>query len=750
MSERDESSTAPEDKFVELFAQIFGTEKVQLLAHEFPVEDIYGGSRFVDYAIRTPEEKVGFEIDGLTWHAPEAISVEKYEDDLFRQNSLIHFGWRLFRWTDRQIMQQPEEVKEQLALFLERIPGLLSFEDFLPKQRGEVLELRAHQEEALASLDRMRSEGKTIALLPHAQGAGKTVTAIFDARRVGGRTLFLVHTRELVTQAYEKFRELWPEPTTGLYFGGVYESDKHNVIGTIQSVSDRLADFSADTFDYIVVDEAHHAAAPSYTRVLGYFRPKFILGLTATPDRADEQSILELFQECAHRLGLREAVEAGELVPVRCVRVQTNVDLSKVRYNQLQYNRRDIEETVIIPARDRLIVESYLQHVPQRKAVAFAVNVRHGADLAEQFRLAGVPAGSVSGRMPRKERERHLSDFKEGGLRVLCACDLLNEGWDCPDVEVLLMARPTLSKVIYLQQLGRGTRKSPGKECLVVFDFVDNATKYSQPLNLHRILKKPNYRPGGLVLAPPELAQQEAEALARGEKPTTVIDIALWAKEYQEIDVFNWQEVVSGMISAPDLEVALASSEGLLRRAIERDAIRPDHTLNIGERSYYYFHKERAEEVRLALGLPKVDEQSIKDLFTAFVAEMDMSSSYKPVMLLALLDKTDAHGKAKLADVVQAFRQFYEARQQAGQAVERSSARMSRVETLDDAAVQRVMLEMPFEKFERRKYLRYDRDLAYIRFDPALWRRLTTEDRVGMRTTCEKAIAAYFARLDKE
>jgi superfamily II DNA or RNA helicase len=489
MSGRDESSTVPEDRFVELFAQVFGTEKVQLLAHEFPVEDIYGGSRFVDYAIRTPEENVAFEIDGLTWHAPEAISVEKYEDDLFRQNSLVHFGWRLFRWTDRQIMQQPEEVKDQLALFLERIPGLLSFEDFLPRQRGEVLELRAHQEEALASLDRMRGEGKTIALLPHAQGAGKTVTAICDARRVGGRTLFLVHTRELVTQAYEKFRELWPEPTTGLYFGGVHESDRHNVVGTIQSVADDLAGFSADAFDYIVVDEAHHAAAPSYKRVLGYFRPKFILGLTATPDRADGQSILELFQECAHRLGLREAVEAGELVPVRCVRVQTNVDLSRVRYNQLQYNRRDIEETVLIPGRDRLIVDTYLQHVPQRKAVAFAVNVRHGEDLAERFRLSGVPAGSVSGRMPRKERERYLNDFKEGRLRVLCACDLLNEGWDCPDVQVLLMARPTLSKVIYLQQLGRGTRKAPGKECLVVFDFVDNASNWLSGIPSPHIIK---------------------------------------------------------------------------------------------------------------------------------------------------------------------------------------------------------------------------------------------------------------------
>src|SRR5262249_38304865 len=146
------------------------------------------------------------------------------------------------------------------------------------------------------------------------------------------------------------------------------------------------------------------------------------------------------------------------------------------------------EETITIPARDRLIVDTYFQHVRGRKAVAFAVNVRHGEDLAEEFRRQGVPAQSVSGRMSNQEREQHLQAFREGSLRVLCACDILNEGWDCPDIEVLLMARPTLSKVIYLQQLGRGTRKAPGKECLIVFDFVDNATRYNQSYSLHGVL----------------------------------------------------------------------------------------------------------------------------------------------------------------------------------------------------------------------------------------------------------------------
>jgi hypothetical protein len=129
-------SSLPEDAFTVLFSQVFGLEKTLLLSPEYPVEDIYGSSRFIDYALRTTDERVAFEIDGLVWHAPTAIPVEKCEDDLLRQNSLVHQGWRVFRWTDRQITQEPELVKEQLALFLERIPGLLSFDEFLPKQRG--------------------------------------------------------------------------------------------------------------------------------------------------------------------------------------------------------------------------------------------------------------------------------------------------------------------------------------------------------------------------------------------------------------------------------------------------------------------------------------------------------------------------------------------------------------------------------------------------------------------------------------
>jgi superfamily II DNA or RNA helicase len=749
ISPRSATSSAPEDLFAELFAQVFGIEKTGRLTPQYPVADIYGGSRYVDFALRTIDERVAFEIDGLQWHVPDAERIADYEDQLLRQNSLVHQGWRVFRWTDRQINDEPDQVRDQLALFLERVPGLLTFDEFLPKQHGEVLELRPHQEEALEALARLRSEGNTIALVTHAQGAGKTVTAITDARRVGGRTLFVVHTRDLVLQARDQFFKLWPDVTTGLFLGGERETEEHNLVGTVQSLSRHFSKFTPEEFDYLIIDEAHHATVDSsYQKLIGYFRPRFTLGLTATPDRADGVSALEVFRNAAHRLSLRDAVELGELVPIRCVRVRTNVDLSRVRFNQIQYNRRDIEESVLVPSRDRLIVDTYKEHVNGRKAVAFCVNVRHGEDLAERFRAEGIAARGVSGKMSPADRKACLDAFGEGELRVLCACDLLNEGWDCPAVEVLLMARPTLSKVIYLQQLGRGTRKAPGKECLIVFDFVDNASRYNQSLSLHRILGTSRYKAGSLILSPQDLIDLENSAMRDGGPLTQILPVELWARDYEEIDVFNWQEAVSGMLSASDMEVELATTEGRVRSAVDRGLIVADHILTLGERTYFYFLRERVEEIRQALSLPRVDDASIRELFLDFVARMDMSSSYKPVLLLAVLDKVDHNGRALLDDVARTFHSFYLARLQQGVVIERATMRMQRPDRLSYDEVRSLMLGMPFRIFEQRKFLAYDRqDMSYLRFHPALWRQLTPEDQTTIRSQCQRAITDYYERI---
>jgi superfamily II DNA or RNA helicase len=746
--ERQQTSTKPQDLFAELFAQVFGLEKTQLLVPEHLVQDIYGGSRFIDFALQTSAEKVAFEIDGLLWHVPDAERIEKYEDDLLRQNSLIHHGWRVFRWTDRQISAESEQIKEQLLLFLERIPGLLEFDDFLPKQRGSLLELREHQEEALLALEDLRRNGNTIALLPHATGTGKTVTAISDAKGFGARTLFIVHTKDLVNQTTNQFRDIWPEVDCGRFLDVVHDTEEHVIVGTVQSISRNLVKFRPDEFGYLIVDEAHHATADSYQQILKYFKPQFTLGLTATPDRADGQSVLEVFRNAAHRLDLRQAVELGELVPIRCVRVETNVDLTKVRFNEVQYNRRDIEEAILVPSRDQLIVDTYLEHVLNRKAVVFCVNIRHGASLATLFQAHDIPTRSVSGRMSNADRKKALAEFAAGTVRVLCACDLLNEGWDCPDVEVLFMARPTLSKVIYLQQLGRGTRKSPGKESLIVFDLVDNATKYNASLSLHRILGEKKYRRGGLVLGNAEALRAEQDALDHGTLPIQSLPVSLWATDFREIDVFSWQESIKGLISSSDLETELATTEGRIRDAVKRGLLTPDHELPLGQRSYYYFRRDRIEEIRVQLDIPRVDDETIRELFLNFVQRMDMAASYKPVMLKAILAAVDEAGRVAVDEAAQRFLEFYVDRQRSMLMVERENSRMANPENLQMEDAREIMLSMPFRKFEQRKFLMHDKqNLAFIKFAPTLWRQLAAEDLLKICRTCDEAIQSYYEKL---
>ena len=746
---RAAEASQPEDQFVELFAQVFGIEKTQLLAPEYPVLDIDGRTRYIDFALKSVGRLIAFEIDGPSHYQPPDFDLDKFEDDLHRQNSLIHQGWQVFRWSDRQLAREPNRIKDQLALFLERVPGLLELSDFLPRQSGAAagFNLRTHQRYALDWLEKIRGEGKSIGLLEHATGSGKTVTAIQDAKRLGPRVLYVAHRKPLVEQTAREFARHWPQASLGRIVGGSWQPERDVVCASIQSIGKRLTELPPDAFRYLIIDEAHHAAAAGYQALLGHLTPQFTLGLTATPDRPDGRPILEIFRDAAHRLSLEEAIRRGELVPIRCMRVKTNLDLTRVRFNEVQYNRHDLEQTIRVPARDALIVDTYLDHVPGRKGVTFCVNVDHAQAMAERFRVQGVAARAVSGAMRADEREAILRAFAGGQLKMLCACDILNEGWDCPDVEVLLMARPTLSKIVYMQQLGRGTRKAPGKESLIVFDFVDNGGRYNQSWSLHRLARSTRYRPGGLVLAPDHRVADEE---ARGEVQPVVLNLGVWAKDFEEIDIFDWQSAVKDMLSVADLELALAASEGYLRNKVLRGELEPDHTVEIGSRRYFYFRKDRKLEIAERFGLKPVTAANIRERFLAFCEEMDMSASYKPVLLLCVLETVDENGAVPISILTLAFRDFYLARLARGLPAEKPKARMARVSELSKADIQRLILEMPFRKFAQRGFLDYGRDVSRIRFAPSLWKRLVSEDRQNLRDVSIREMERYYGTMCTE
>jgi len=743
MNARAAQSSEPEDRFVQLFAEAFGIERVQLLIPEISFTDILGQARFIDFGITTPTQRVAFEIDGLQHFQ----SLAQIEDDQLRQNSLIHQGWRVFRWTEHILKTQPERVKDDLWLFLSRIPGLAGQSDFLPKQHGSVIDLRTYQQEALRLLEEKRANGDTIALLTHATGTGKTVIALHDAQRLNLPTLYVAHRTNLVKQSAEKLSQIWPQARYEIYQGKAPDSQTQVLFASVQRLARHLDQFPADHFGYLIIDEAHHATANTYQRILGHFQAKFTLGLSATPERSDAQSILEIFQDTAHRLSLEEAVRIGALTPIRCIRVKTNVDLSKVRFNHIRYNARDLEQKIMVESRDELIVKTYRQHVSGKRAVVFAVNVRHAERLAELFQAQGIPAAAVSGGDATALREQRLRDFESGHLWVLCACDILNEGWDCPAVEVLFMARPTLSRIIYMQQLGRGTRRSPGKECLWVFDFVDNPSRYNTALSLHGVTKKGEYRPGALILAPDTEIEKERRDFIRQERPEALLHLALEVERMEEIDLFNWQEQVKDMLTAAEMEFKLAATEGTLRKALQRGEIQADHSIEIGDKIYYYFYPEHAETIRQTLGLPEINEHTLKDLFFAFVDKMDMSASYKPVFLSAFLETADKRGQASLATVTQAFKHFYTERAENGLPIDQPKSRISRLSELSDSDITAILISMPFRKFQQKHFFQHGRDLAYICVHRELWRQLDVNDIERLKEICTKSIEEYYNRL---
>lgn len=228
-----ELASGAEDLFVELFCEAFGPEKSQYLFIQYPFVDIYGNRRYIDFALENDDFRIAIEIDGEMYHNPYMVSDNKYYDDLLKQNSLIYKNWKVYRWTYNQLKRQQEKVKDEFVTFFGEMPQFKILDDYLPKQKGKTFNLKEHQKTALKNLEKMREQGETIALLYHATGTGKTVTAISDAKKVGERTLFLAHTRELVSQANRSFKRIWKDVSTGYFVGDQKDLYSHVVCGTI-------------------------------------------------------------------------------------------------------------------------------------------------------------------------------------------------------------------------------------------------------------------------------------------------------------------------------------------------------------------------------------------------------------------------------------------------------------------------------------------------------------------------------------
>jgi superfamily II DNA or RNA helicase/HKD family nuclease len=335
------------------------------------------------------------------------------------------------------------------------------------------------QEEALKALSQTRIEGYKRGLVIMATGMGKTWLSAFDCNQMkANKVLFIAHRQEILIQAQRTFIKLNPEARTGLYNGASKAKNCDFVFASIQTIGkiNHLENFEKDYFDYIIVDEFHHASAKSYKKLLGYFNPKFLLGLTATPERTDQSDILSLCDNnIVFESNLVEGISENFLVPFNYYGIfDKYVNYQEIPWRNGKFNPEALDNAFATKKRAQHIFHNWNKY-KQKCTLGFCVSKKHADFMADYFISKGVNAASVHSSSDLRRNEG-LRKLENNEVDILFTVDLFNEGVDVPIIDTILMIRPTESKILFLQQLGRGLRKSEqtGKNKLVVVDFIGN------------------------------------------------------------------------------------------------------------------------------------------------------------------------------------------------------------------------------------------------------------------------------------
>lgn len=360
---------------------------------------------------------------------------------------------------------------------------------------GAISNLEVHpysfQREILEKLEVERTVyGRTRNLVVAATGTGKTVIAALDYRRLLAkeenllRLLFVAHRQEILQQTQRTFREVLKHRSFGeTYVAGSCPEKWTHVFASVQSLANfDLEEIDREHFGMIIIDEFHHAAAQTYQRLLEHFRPRYLLGLTATPERTDGKDILIWFDDhIAAELRIWDAIDRGFLVPFHYFGRHDSGDLSDVRWVRGKYDDRELSRLFTADdVRAQKILEAVRDHIVdplKMRALGFCVSISHTEFMTRKFNEAGIPAACIVGTTPRKERSHVLTQLRKGKINVVFSVDVLGEGVDIPSVDTILMLRPTNSATVFLQQLGRGLRHSEGKNCLTVLDFISNSSR---------------------------------------------------------------------------------------------------------------------------------------------------------------------------------------------------------------------------------------------------------------------------------
>ncbi len=369
----------------------------------------------------------------------------------------------------------------------------------------------AFQEAALTALRATRADGNTAGLVVLATGLGKTWLAAFDSVDFP-RVLFVAHRDEILDQAITTFRRIRPAAALGKFTGSEKVPEAEVLFASVQTLAraTHLRSFPPDQFDYIVVDEFHHAAARTYRALIDHFEPRFLLGLTATPERTDGADLLALCgRNLVYRADLGQGIREGHLAPFHYLGVPDDVDYAQIPWRSSRFDEVALTEALATHERAQNAFEHFERYAG-KQALGFCCSQRHADFMAEWFNAHGKHAAAVHSGATSAPRTLTMEALKNGDLDIVFSVDMFNEGVDVPTIDTVLMLRPTESRILWLQQLGRGLRKAEGKQRLQVIDYIGN----------HRVfLEKPRALFGALLGwgDSPEALRQALDRLRRGD-----------------------------------------------------------------------------------------------------------------------------------------------------------------------------------------------------------------------------------------
>ena len=396
-------------------------------------------------------------------------------EDLFVNHSIIIDDKELKRYS--QNWHRPAVAKD-----LDRY-------DFTESETNDtkikpLYEPRGAQIEALCVLEDTRAEGAQKALIQAATGIGKTFLAAFDSKKYE-KVLFVAHREEILKQAAVSFQNVRNSKDYGFFMGAEKCTDKPLIFASVASLGKpeylNVKYFAPDYFDYVVIDEFHHAVNDQYRRIVEYFRPQFLLGLTATPERMDGKNIYEICDyNVPYEISLKDGINKGMLVPFHYYGIYDETDYTKLHIVKGKYAEEELNRTYIGNAYRHELIYKYYCKYGSRQALGFCCSRKHAEEMAKEFGKRGIPSAAVYSNADGEfsmDRAEAIEKLKNGEIKVIFSVDMFNEGVDIPSVDMVMFLRPTESPVVFLQQLGRGLRRNKGKEYLNVLDFIGNYEK---------------------------------------------------------------------------------------------------------------------------------------------------------------------------------------------------------------------------------------------------------------------------------